>query len=190
MDKCTTQFGCVKCPRQKPTARAPLCPVGFAEYDGCLELRWVSGTNGTRLRSKCLWAKKLSQATTPIKLEHDFGRAFVSVRWIPARPKTKNKGSPREKAHPAKRVHAANAAKSAPWSISPFCKASRPNRRLRSVPMATMTRASRQPEGVRGYQDSRQRCPPPHDEPDQRNYRMAERLMHPYGTPQKQPTQD
>ena len=35
-----------------------------------------------------------------------FDRAFVSVRWIPARPKTKNKGCPREaarsKADPAK----------------------------------------------------------------------------------------
>ncbi len=28
----------------------------------------------------------------PLVLEHDFDRAFVSVRWIPARPKTKNKG--------------------------------------------------------------------------------------------------
>jgi hypothetical protein len=24
--------------------------------------------------------------------EHDFDRAFVSVRWIPARPKTRNNG--------------------------------------------------------------------------------------------------
>ena len=52
------------------------------------------------------------------------------------------------------RAQAANAANSAPWSIRPFWKASKPKRRLRSVSTGDMTWVSRKHGGARGRLDA------------------------------------
>ncbi len=62
---------------------------------------------------------------------------------------------------PLSRVQAANAANSAPWSIRPVCRASRPKRRLRSVSTGAMKWISRTAGAARRRMDSHDGVLPP-----------------------------